>query len=549
MRKHQTKSWSPFPFREAWAGLRAARRHGRRNRRRSRNDALACEALERRLVLTQSVSASLLGSLSYVGVVTSPVITPLVFNPPIPVPPILPVIPFATAVQNSAWSQLESDWKTLQTELQSLAAKSGVTIADLENLTNDSQAISESSASLPPPNTAVGNVTDDTAGFHFDLKTLNPVISELALAVAGGMPTTQAQSDFTNLFTGSSVSMSTISTTFNDLVKTITDSGVTTTDLTTVAADEAAIQTDLSKLPKAWIPGGQTWLDQQGDVPADLVISPPAAPAATGPTAVTTPVLGSPPPSALPPVFVSPFGSSTLLGTLMYTGVVTSPVVVASPVPSGSLRPISKLQADVQTLESELVTLAEKSSVTIADLEALTSDGVAINQAGFHFSGQTVNPVISELATAVAGGSPTTQALTDFTALFSKSSVSTATITTTFNDLVKAIQDSNVTTGDLSTVALDQAAIQADLKGLKPVLPITPPIPVGPIVPILPINPTGGSGTTGSGTTGGTGGTTSTGHHHKAPHLKKALAHAVKKAVSHALKHVHSGASARAKKR
>jgi len=543
MRKHQSKSWAPHPFRQIWAGLGAVAAHSRRNRRRSRNDVPACEVLESRLVLTDGVGASLLGTLSYVGVVTGPIVTGPVLDPPGPILPILPVVPIAAAVQSSVWSQLEADWRKLQAELQTLAAKSGVTISDLENLTSDSQAISQSSPTSTPSPTPLENLTDDT-GFHFDFKSLNPVLAELAAAVAGGSSTSQAQMDFTALFTGSSVSTSMISTTFSDLVKTIGDSHVTTTDLTTVAADEAAIRSDLSKLPHAWIPGGLPWLDQQGDVPADLAVSLP--PATTGPTAIATPVVSSPPAVVLPPIIISPFGSTSLLGSLSHTGVVTSPVIAGSQTPTTVASPFSQLQADVQKLRAELQALAEKSSVTVADLQALTFDGQAISQAGLYLNVHTLNPVISELATAVAGGSSTTQAQTDFTGVFSGTSVSTATITTTFNDVVKAIQDSNVTTTDLTTVATDQAAIQADLKKLVPVVPITPIVPIGPVIPIIPWS---GSGTSGGGSTGSTSGTTSTGHHHKLAHVKKALVHAVKKAVSHAVKKVHSVALSRETKR
>ena len=81
------------------------------------------------------------------------------------------------------------------------------------------------------------------------MKSLNS-ISELATAVAGGTPTSQAQTDFTALFSGSSVPATTIDTTFTDLVQTPARSTVTTADPSrTVAADEAAIQADLSKLP------------------------------------------------------------------------------------------------------------------------------------------------------------------------------------------------------------------------------------------------------------------------------------------------------------
>ena len=453
-----------------------------RNNSHSRRSELACEALEGRVVLTFAASTSLLGSLSYVGVVTSPIVSTTI--PILPILPVLPmpIRPLAIGASVSAWSQLGTDLQTLRTELQSLAGKSGVTIAGLQSLTTDSQTIAQ-------------------AGFHFQVKSLNSAISELATAVAGGTLTTQAQTDFTALFSGSSVSSTTITTTFTDLSRTIHDSAVTTTDLSTVAADEAAIQTDLSKLPIAWFPGVEPWLDQVGTAPDAITLAPsvvsPVAIASTPITALPAIIVSSPI-SVPPAIIVSPFGGASLLGALSSVGVVTNPVFVFPPVISvPPMNPVAsgdfaKLQADVQKLQTELQTLAAKSGLTIADLQNLTSDGQAINKAGFFLNVQCLDKVVSELATAVAGGSSTTTAQSDFTALFSNSSVSTATINTTFTDLVKAVQDSKVLPIDLTTVAADQAAIQADLKNLFPVR-------------------VGGSGS-GTGTTGsGTGGTTGSG--------------------------------------
>ena len=460
---------------------------------RARRAFMACEELEGRVVLTFSgVSTSLLGSLSYVGVVTSPVITASV--PVLPVlPPITP-IRYARAV--ATWSQLRSDLQALRDELQSLAQKSGVTIADLQNLTSDSQAIS-------------------AAGFHFGVRSVNSVITELATAVAGGTSTSQAQTDFTALFSKSNVSTATITTTFSDLVQTIQDSAVTTTDLSTVATDEAAIQADLGKLPIPFLPGPQPWLDQVGATPdtvtlANIVVSPPS------------PVL-SPPIIVLPPIIISPFGNATLLGGLSSVGVVTSPVVVVPrPLVPTPLAPVtvgaySQLQADEQKLQMELQSLAAKSGLSISDLQHLVSDSQAINQAGFFFDFQSLTKTISELATAVAGGTSTSQAQADFTALFNGSSVSTTTINNTFSDLTKAIQDSKVLPADLTAVAADQAAIQADIKNLYPGKG----------------DGTGsGSGGTGTGGTTGSGGTTGTGATGNTGHKK----HVVKHKLHHALK-------------
>ncbi len=163
-------------------------------------------------------SGDLFGSLNYVGVVTGPVVAPPATS-----------APSSSGSWGAKFQQLQTDVSALQTELQSLASKSGLTVAELQSLEEDSQSISQ-------------------AGVHIMPSALNKVISELATAVAGNMSTSQAESDWNALFTGSSPSTTVITGIFNDLVKAIGSSSVTTTDLTTVANDEAAIQTDLKKL-------------------------------------------------------------------------------------------------------------------------------------------------------------------------------------------------------------------------------------------------------------------------------------------------------------
>ncbi len=430
MRTRLIKSWITNPFRYLPAAAAASGERRRRACRLMRHDAPTVETLENRVVLSGVGGGSLLGSLSYVGVVTSPVIVPAQTPTPL-----LPDI-FATASSNSKLTQLNNDVQALVTELQTLAAKSGVTIADLESLTTDSQSIAQS-------------------GFHFNSQTLNPVMSELATAVANGTAPVTAPSYFTAVFSGSSVSSTVINSTYSDLVKAIGDSAVTTTDLSTVASDEAAIQTDLSSLPRWFQPVSDGLLDLEVGPDASISVS---ATAFSLPNIIVGPT----------PIPISLGGGSALLGSLSYVGVVTTPVVTGeTPISAGtSASAFAKLKADLQTLQAELDTLATASGLTIADLQSLSTDSQSIAAAGFHFNPQTLNPVISELATAVANGASTAQAESDFTALFSGSNVSTSVITTTFNGLVKAIGDSGVTAGDLSTVASDEAAIQADLQNL-----------------------------------------------------------------------------------
>jgi hypothetical protein len=400
--------------------LRAAYERFRLRRRRVARS-LSCESLEQRVVLSDwgGGGNSLAAALAHVGVVTGPV----------------EVAGSAGEGRHdhgsSSTSQLETDIKALQTELQGLAAKSGLTVGDLASLDTDSQAIAQ-------------------AGFRFDRTSLQKVVSELATAVAGNGSTTQAQNDFTALFSGSSVAPATITSAFDHLVKAIQDSGITTTDLTNVAADQAAVQADLKSASGRWDDGVVVgWL---GDVEAGA------------------------------------FGGS-LAAALAHVGVVTSPREFSSPFEgpwtasasqtlelgtdfpslqlggpwSTSASQTSQLGKDIQALQTELQGLAAKSGLTVADESSLATDSQAIAQAGFRINSQNLEKVTTELATAVAAGNSASQAQSDFAALFSGSSVAQTTITTAFNDMIKAIQDSGVTSTDLNNVANDQAAIQKAL--------------------------------------------------------------------------------------
>ena len=62
----------------------------RRKRRLGRQSMLACESLEGRVVLTYAGPSSLLGSLSYVGVVTAPIESTSM--------PVLPIVPLPNPV-------------------------------------------------------------------------------------------------------------------------------------------------------------------------------------------------------------------------------------------------------------------------------------------------------------------------------------------------------------------------------------------------------------------------------------------------------------------
>ena len=407
--------------------------------RMSRSHGPMCEALEGRVVLSGwGVGGSdLLGSLASVGVVTSS------------------ELGGPASSYYSPWGrpehgghQLNSDIQKLQTELRSLAAKSGITIVDVTNLTDDSQSIAG-------------------AGFSVNPQNLQKSVSELVTAVASGSSTTQAKTDFTALFSGSNMAQTTIDKTFNDLVQTIQDSKITTADLSAVAADEAAIQSDLNNLPG----GGREF----GGVSSLL----------GGNGSLT----------------------STLSTSLSSAGVATLPAqsAVAQATPtswfSSQNSLLTQLSTDSENVQTEEQSLAAKSDVTVADLTNLVTDSQTIAGAGLRLDAQSLDKVVKELVTAVTAGTSTTQAQTDFNALFSGSNVAQTTIDKTFNDLIQTIEDSKVTAADLTTLAADQTAVQTDLTNLHG----------GSGASVTSSTDTAGSGTSGgSGSSGGSGTSTST---------------------------------------
>ncbi len=164
-------------------------------------------------------------------------------------------------------------------------------------------------------------------------------------------------------------------------------------------------------------------------------------------------------------VVLSDWGGGNLLGSALNSiGVVTGPVVV--PAQSTSSGQVSQLETDIQALQKELAGLAASSGLTVADLTALASDSQAIAQAGARVDVKALDSAVNELATALTAGTSTTQAQTDFQAVFANTSVPAATVTQAFNDLTTAIKASGITSTDLATVAKDQAAIQTDLANL-----------------------------------------------------------------------------------
>jgi len=377
--------------------------------KRARRSVISCETLEGRVVLSRFGEGfgfgggfgggSLIGSLGVVGIVIGPggagygIEIGRAYNSP-----------WASTTLNSAISQYQTDLQKLQTDLQALAAKSTVTVSDLTSLVTDSQSIAKAGANLDP-----------TA--------LNKAVTDLATAVAAGTDTTAAKAEFVALFSGTTVDQTTITNSFNDLVKTITDSKVTPTDLTTVSNDRATLQTDVTAIQK--------------NAPA------PGGPHIGGSLVESLALLG--------------------IGTGGDEGIHAPGFLDAVTTPSGTL---TQLQTDAQKLATDLQGLTAKSGVTIADLTNLSTDSQTIAMTGTSLNRTALNKAVTDLATAVAGGTDTTAAKAEFSALFTGTSVLQATIDKTYADVVQTVMDSKVTPTDINTITTDRTAVQTDLTNL-----------------------------------------------------------------------------------
>ena len=150
------------------------------------------------------------------------------------------------------------------------------------------------------------------------------------------------------------------------------------------------------------------------------------------------------------------------------------------------------LTTDENTLDVEFATLAEKSGLTVADLNRLGSDDVGITQLQWNDVGVNWNAAqtaIGQLVIAAAAGTSTSQAQTDFRDSFSANAPA-ALLTQTINDVIQAVQDSHVTPADLSAVASDEAAVYADMGGcaLGAMLLPPPAVPTSPAAVDQPVS-------------------------------------------------------------
>jgi hypothetical protein len=132
----------------------------------------------------------------------------------------------------------------------------------------------------------------------------------------------------------------------------------------------------------------------------------------------------------------------------------------------------AQFQADMETLRADTQAVLAGSTVTDAQRLALGDDLRAIARAGFEIDRTAFGAVADSLLTALADGTydsdPTVAAAIEqsFKDLFTGSSVEGTLVQTTYDDFVAVARGLNVSTDELSKLAADRAAIQADLTRL-----------------------------------------------------------------------------------
>lgn len=135
----------------------------------------------------------------------------------------------------------------------------------------------------------------------------------------------------------------------------------------------------------------------------------------------------------------------------------------------------AQLQADQQTLRTDLNAVVAGSSVTDAQRLTLRNDFRAIANASVTVDRTALATVADNLLTSIANGTYDADASTlqaAFTAAFSGTNGAalttdqTALVTTAYNDFVTVAKGLNVDTTELSKLSADRTAIQADLTRL-----------------------------------------------------------------------------------
>jgi len=226
------------------------RSDGSRKIRSSRRAVIGCDLMEDRVVLSQSGLSGMLASFKP-GMISPSLIGNLMSK--VPQTDLmrslseLGILPISGNIGGNlgakptpiiGGSPLQDNLKTamdkMRTDLQALAAKSSVTIADMTALMDDGLKIAMSGVKIDGP--AVENV-----------------MNQMARAVVGGTSTDDARTAFNALFAGSTVSQETIDKTFADLTQLMSKSNLTIADLDLIAADRVAIETARKALADAGV--------------------------------------------------------------------------------------------------------------------------------------------------------------------------------------------------------------------------------------------------------------------------------------------------------
>jgi hypothetical protein len=127
----------------------------------------------------------------------------------------------------------------------------------------------------------------------------------------------------------------------------------------------------------------------------------------------------------------------------------------------------TQLQTDLTKLQTDLQAVQDKSQVTPALLAAARNDFQKIQAATTSKPDQTKLATLTADIKSLAGKLPTadqtTQLTADFTAVLESEGVTDqALITQAITDIQAVATASNITADDLSTLAADRAAIEAD---------------------------------------------------------------------------------------
>jgi hypothetical protein len=342
-------------------------------------------------------------------------------------------------------TQLQTDLTKLQTDQQAIQDKSQVTPAELAAVRTDLQALQKDVTSKPDA-TAVTTLDDD-------IKALN---GQLPSATQ----TAQLTTDFTAVLTSEGVTDQTLITqTISDIQAVATSSNVTADDLTTIAADQAAIQADqLGNAPigstitadgtqlLGALSGGQTGgagVGAIGGLDGGIAIGQ-AIPVGFG--------------GMLHSGFIGMGQPATTTSTSSSTGSSTSPTTSTTP---------SQLQTDLTKLQTDQQAIQDKSQVTPAELAAVRTDLQALQKAATKTPDATAETTFANDIKALNGLLPaatqSAQLTTDFTALLTTEGITDQTlISQAISDIQAVATSSNVTADDLTTLAADQAAIKAD---------------------------------------------------------------------------------------